>query len=123
MDGPETQPALVVETASAGGDGNGAGPAESGGTAVEACVLRVAAGLPAARYGMFEAVSVSPEGATLAGGLLLEVSEEVTFELRMPDRTLFRARARVVEIVRGRPPAMKVVWTGVAEGDRHRLAR
>lgn len=96
--------------------------AGSGSLKVEAAVVLPASG-KSALYGMFEALSVTPDGATLRGGLLLEVNEEVTIELRLPDLSAFRARARVVEILRDDRPAMKVVWTGVGEADRHRLSR
>ena len=89
----------------------------SGPHAIEAAVVLPDSG-EGQSYRMFEAVGVTPEGATLRGGLLLEVNEEVTLELRLPDQNAFRARARVVEIVHGRPPAMKVVWTSAHEGER-----
>lgn len=73
-------------------------------------------------YRMYEAEAVTAEGATLRGGLALEVNEEVTLELRLPGRpTGLRAAARVVEVVRGKPPTMKVVWTGLADADRRSL--
>jgi hypothetical protein len=71
-------------------------------------------------YRMYEALSVTQEGATLRGGLLLEVNEEVALELRLADRTAVQTSARVVEIALS-PPIMKVVWTGLADDDRHRL--
>jgi hypothetical protein len=86
--------------------------------AVSAAVVPGGRGAP---YRMYEALSVSGEGATLRGGLLLEVSEEVTLELGLPGRSPLRARARVVEIVHGKPPAMKVVWTDLPDADRVRL--
>ena len=131
MDRPETAHALATGAGPGSGAGQGAGPkperagglaAGSANLTVEAAVVLPAAGR-SGLYGMFEALSLTPEGATLRGGLLLEVNEEVTLELRLPDLSAFRARARVVEIVRGDRPAMKVVWTAVAEADRHRLRR
>lgn len=76
----------------------------------------------ARRYRMYEATNITPEGATLVGGLLLEANEEVALELRMPDGAL-RAGARVVEILLGSAPAMRVVWTGLADADRRLLHR
>jgi len=122
MDRPDTAQALAAGTGSESGGqgtgrgGSGAGPdaglaAGSGNLRVEAAVVLPAAGR-GALYGMFEALSVTAEGATLRGGLLLEVNEEVTLELRLPDLSSFRAHARVVEIMLDEPPAMKVVWTG-----------
>ncbi len=133
MDRPETAQAHAAGSGSESGDqGTGSGAADqadpaslasgSGNLKVEASVVLPAAG-QSALYGMFEALSVTPEGATLRGGLLLEVNEEVTIELRLPDLSAFRARARVVEILRGERPAMKVVWTGGDPADRHRLSR
>lgn len=113
------------DTAHAVASGAGGLAAGSANLAVEASVVLPGAGR-AALYGMFEALSVTQEGATLRGGLLLEVNEEVILELRLPDLSSFRGRARVVEILPesgDERPAMKVVWTGVAEADRHRLRR
>ena len=144
MDGPDIAQALAAGSQSGGGQGPGrtTGPASGGdggpasgsegkasnlasGSAslqVEASVVLSSAG-GAVVYEMFEALSVTPDGAILRGGLLLEVNEEVTLELRMEDLSAFRARARVVEIQQGERPAMRVVWTRVAEADRHRLHR
>ncbi|HKE14115.1 MAG TPA: hypothetical protein VKB80_04610 [Kofleriaceae bacterium] len=133
MDRPETAHALATGAGSGSDVGQGPDPgagADRGGSLasgsaelrVEAAVILPSAGRTA-RYGMFEAVSVTPDGATLRGGLLLEVNEEVTLELRLPDLSAFRAEARVVEIVHGDRPAMKVIWTAVAEADRRRLRR
>ena len=109
MDRPETVEALaeagsrigtadnVVEAAVVLSDGEPSG-GPSGGESV-------------ALYRMFEALSLGPDGAVLGGGLLLEVNEEVTLELRLPDRSVLRTHARVVEILHGARPAMRVVWT------------
>jgi hypothetical protein len=134
MDRPETAHALANGAGSGAEVGQGPDPgagADRGGSLaagsaelrVEAAVVLPSAAGRTARYGMFEALSVTPDGATLRGGLLLEVNEEVTLELRLPDLSAFRAEARVVEIVHGDRPAMKVIWTAVAEADRHRLRR
>ncbi len=133
MDRPEAAQAHAAGSGSeSGGQGTGHGAGDaadpgslasgSGSLKVEASIVLLAAG-QSSLYSMFEAMSVTPEGATLRGGLLLEVNEEVTIELRLPDLSAFRARARVVEIVRDERPAMKVVWTGVRDADRHRLSR
>jgi hypothetical protein len=123
MDQPET--AQVLATGS--GSGTSAGSASSTHAApsrIEAAVvLPVPSSGHASVYGMFDATDVTAEGATLRGGLLLEVNEEVTIELRLADLTRLRALARVVEILHGKPPAMKVVWIRVAEADRHHLGR
>jgi hypothetical protein len=134
MDSPDTAQALAAGSQSGGGQGAGRAAGAGAGSAtglvagsatlkVEASVVLPAAAGRGAVYGMFEAVSVTPDGATLRGGLLLEVNEEVILELRMPDLSEFRARARVVEIQHGERPVMKVVWTRVADADRHRLRR
>ena len=124
MDSPESAYALSAGPGSGSGAGASAGapasPSVAGaGQAVPAAVVQP--GGRGAPYRMYEALAVTVEGATLRGGLLLEVSEEVTLELALPDRTALRARARVVEIVHGKPPAMKVVWSGLADADRVRL--
>lgn len=130
MDRPETAQAHAAGSGTeSGGQGTGRAVPDSGDPAslatgsgslkIEASVVLPAAG-QSSLYGMFEALSVTPEGATLRGGLLLEVNEEVTIELRLPDLSAFRARARVVEIVRDERPAMKVIWTGGDPADRHR---
>jgi hypothetical protein len=118
MDRPDTAQAVA-----SGAGGLAAGSEDL--TMIAAAVVLPGPGR-AALYGMFEALSVTPDGATLRGGLLLEVNEEVILELRLPDLSAFRARARVVEIVPDvgdERPAMKVEWTAVAEADRHRLRR
>jgi hypothetical protein len=140
MDGPHIAQALASGPQS--GDGQGAGRATgaasgatggseeaasnlasgSGSLQVEASVVLSSSGR-AVVYEMFEALSVTADGAILRGGLLLEVNEEVTLELRMADLSAFRARARVVEIQQGERPAMRVVWTRVSDADRHRLHR
>jgi hypothetical protein len=136
MDGPDIVQALAAGSQSGGGQGAGrtTGTSAADGEAasnlatgsaslkVDASVVLSSSGRGAV-YGMFEALSVSAEGAVLRGGLLLEVNEEVTLELRMADLSAFRARARVVEIQQGERPAMRVVWTRVADADRQRLRR
>jgi hypothetical protein len=99
----------------------GASPAaDSAAGSVQAAVVPASGhGTP---YRMYEAEAVTAEGATLRGGLALEVNEEVTLELRLPGRpTGLRAAARVVEVLHGKPPAMKVVWTELADADRRSL--
>jgi hypothetical protein len=133
MERPETAQAHASGSGSeSGGNSTGHGSGDrgsprdlaagSGSLKIEASVVLPAAG-KSELYGMFEALSVTPDGAILRGGLLLEVNEEITIELRLPDLSAFRARARVVEILRDERPAMKVIWTGVGEADRHRLSR
>jgi len=105
MDRPET----VQPLAEAGSQ------VEPADLAVEVAVVLQSSGRGAV-YCMFEALSLRPEGAILRGGLLLEVNEEVTLELSLPGRAAFRTQARVVEILHGKPPAMRVVWTGKVPG-------
>jgi hypothetical protein len=89
--------------------------------AIEAAVvLRTAQG---ASYSMYALASLSGDVAVLAGGLLLEKGEEVSLELRLPDRTVVRARARVTEILPGEHAAMRVALSGIDEADRQRLGR
>ena len=108
--------------AAAGGapavDGSGAAGAEAE-MEVEAAVV---APPPGSAYAMYRATGVSAEGATLAGGLLLEKGEELTLELRLSERGSVRARARVVEIDLARA-RMQVTFLGLEEADRQRLGR
>ena len=94
-------------------------------TPFEVAVVVPSAG-QAATYPMFEAHSVTLEGATLLGGLLLEEGEEVTLELRLPDRVAVRARARVVAIdttAPGENATLRVEFVNLSDGDRQRLSR
>lgn len=118
MDSPESARAPSRGASSPAGAGSDGSSTVSAARAVSAAVVPGGRGAP---YLMYEALTVSGEGATLRGGLLLEVSEEVTLELGLPGRSPLRARARVVEIVHGKPPAMKVVWTDLPDADRVRL--
>jgi len=135
MERPDTAQALAGGPDT--GSGGGQGPGRGDGRAAHSQAANLATGsaslivqahlvLPSSErgslYNMFEALQVTPEGATLRGGLLLEVNEEVTIELRLPDLSSFRARARVVQVMLGERPAMKVVWTGVGDADRRRLS-
>lgn len=124
---------LTTETRRANGD-SGATPGEGGATPDESGTritpFEVAVVVPAAgqatTYLMFEAHSVTLEGATLIGGLLLEEGEEVTLELRLPDRPAVRARARVVAIdtsAAGKDAALRVEFVNLSDGDRQRLSR
>ena len=75
-------------------DGGPSAPAARGG-AIEVAVVMPSAGQGAV-YAMYEARDLAADGVTLVGGLLLEKNEEVTLEIRMPDRGPQRKRARVV---------------------------
>lgn len=74
-------------------------------------------------YAMFEAAELSLDGALLVGGLLLEIEEEVTLDLRLPERGTVRAKAVVREILRDRGPAMRVTFAQLDEAERARLSR
>lgn len=92
---------------------------------VRGAALEVAVVIPTfgqgAVYGMYEARDLSAEGAQLVGGLLLEKGEEVTLEIRLPDRGVVRARARIDGI--GPDAAMRATFVGLDETDRQRLGR
>jgi len=90
------------------------------GAALEVAVVIPAAGQGAV-YAMFEARDLAADGVTLVGGLLLEKNEEVTLEIRLPDRGLVRARARIAGI---NPDAsMRATFVGLDDADRQRLGR
>ena len=74
-------------------------------------------------YAMFEASDVTIDGARLTGGMLLELDEEITLELLLPERASLRVRATVVEIQRGNAPAMRVSFDGLEEADKQRFSR
>ena len=98
----------------------GASPAPArAASGIEVAVVVPSAGTGAV-YVMYEAHGLSPEGVTLSGGLLLEKHEEVTIELRLPDRGSVRVRARVAAIERA---ALRVAFIGLDDPDRQRLSR
>jgi hypothetical protein len=90
------------------------------GAAAEVAVVIPSAGKGAV-YGMVEARDLSADGVTLVGGLLLEKGEEVTLEIRFPDRDIVRTRARITGI--GPGAAMRAAFVGLDETDRQRLGR
>ena len=109
-----------LSTAAAVGGGAPALDGPAGAAAeVEAAVVAPA---PGSAYAMYRASALSAEGATLAGGLLLEKGEELTLELRLSERGAVRARARVVEVDMARA-RMQVAFVGLEEADRQRLGR
>jgi hypothetical protein len=90
------------------------------GAALEVAVVIPSAGQGAV-YGMVEARDLVADGLTLVGGLLLEKGEEVTLEFRLPDRSVIRARVRIIGI--GPDAAMRAAFVGLDETDRQRLGR
>jgi hypothetical protein len=90
------------------------------GAALEVAVVIPSAGQGAV-YTMFEARDLAPDGVTLAGGLLLERNEEVTLEIRLPDRAVVRARARIAGV--GPDASMRAVFVALDDADRQRLGR
>jgi hypothetical protein len=88
------------------------------GAAVEVAVVIPSAGQGAV-YRMVEAREIAVDGVTLVGGLLLEKGEEVTLEIRLADRGVVRARARITAI--GPGAAMRAAFVGLDETDRQRL--
>ena len=90
------------------------------GAALEVAVVIPTAGQSAV-YGMYEARELSADGVTLVGGLLLEKGEEVTLEIRLPDRAVVRARARVAGLATD--AGLRAVFVGLDEPDRQRLGR
>ena len=92
-------------------------PASRGASQVEAAVIQ-----PGGAYAMFDAGGITPEGALLSGGLLLEIGEEFLLELRLGSAPV-RVRARVLAIVPGDQAAMQVAWIELDDATRQRLAR
>ena len=90
------------------------------GAALEVAVVIPSAGQGAV-YAMFEARELAADGLTLAGGLLLERNEEVTLEIRLPDRAVVRARARIAGV--GPDASMRAVFVALDDADRQRLGR
>jgi hypothetical protein len=72
------------------------------------------------RYSMFEVRELSPGGAVLQGGLLLEMDEELTMDLVLDEGAPVRVRARVVGLQR-ELPAVEVIFPELGEGDRTRI--
>jgi hypothetical protein len=90
------------------------------GRALEVAVVIPTAGQGAV-YGMYEARDLDPGGVTLVGGLLLEKGEQITLEIRLPDRQTVRARA-VIEGI-GPDATMRASFVGLDDADRQRLSR
>lgn len=90
------------------------------GAPIEVAVVVPAAGQGAV-YGMYEARELAADGVTLTGGLLLENNEEVTLEIRLPDRGSVRVRARIAGAAAD--GSMRATFVGLDETDRQRLAR
>lgn len=75
-----------------------------------------------ARYAMVELVALSPDGATLAGLLLLERDEALTLEVSVDDGEPLCVHGRVVRLLRDLP-GMEVAFSGLDETQRKRIAR
>ena len=73
-------------------------------------------------YAMFEASSVTAEGAFLSGPLLLEVQESFTVELALPDGDKVRTRARVVRVAHGDAPGMDISFIDLPEDAKRKLS-
>jgi hypothetical protein len=74
------------------------------------------------RYAMFAVRALSPGGALLAGGLLLEMDEALTLDLVLDEAAPLRVCARVVGLHR-EVPGVEVAFSGLAEDDRNRIER
>jgi hypothetical protein len=72
------------------------------------------------RYSMFEVRELSPGGAVLQGGLLLEMDEELTMDLVLDEGAPVRVHARVVGLQR-ELPAVEVIFPELGERDRTRI--
>jgi hypothetical protein len=72
------------------------------------------------RYSMFEVRELSPGGAVLEGGLLLEMDEELTMDLVLDDGAPVRVQARVVGLQR-ELPGVEVIFPELGERDRTRI--
>lgn len=72
------------------------------------------------RYAMFAVRELSPRGALLAGGLLLEMDEELVMDLVLDQDAPLRVCARVVGVQRA-VPGVEVTFSGLAEHERKRI--
>jgi hypothetical protein len=72
------------------------------------------------RYAMFEVRELSPGGAVLECGLLLEMDEELTMDLVLDEGAPVRVHARVVGLLR-ELPAVAVSFAGLGERERTRI--
>lgn len=72
------------------------------------------------RYDMLEIQTLSPHGAVLSCGLLLEMDEEIALDLALDEGGLLRARGRVVRLVY-ELPGVEVAFTGLDQRDRKRI--
>ena len=63
---------------------------------------------------------LSPAGAVLECGLLLEMDEELTMDLVLDEGAPVRVHARVVGLLR-ELPAVEVSFPELGEGDRTRI--
>jgi hypothetical protein len=88
--------------------------------ALEVAVVIPSAG-PGAVYAMYQARDLAAGGLTLVGGLLLEKDEEVTLEIRLPERGPLRARVRIAGV--GPDASMQATFVGLDDADRQRLPR
>lgn len=72
------------------------------------------------RYSMFAVRELSPRGALLTGGLLLEMDEDLIMDLVLDEAAPLRVCARVVGVKR-EVPGVEVTFSGLAEHDRKRI--
>jgi hypothetical protein len=100
-------------------------PKSSPAPAPRATALEVAVVIPSAGQGavytMYQARDLAADGVTLVGGLLLEKDEEVTLEIRLPDRGPLRARVRIAGV--GPDASMRATFVGLDDADRRHLAQ
>lgn len=72
-------------------------------------------------YPMYVAESVSPDGAFLAGPLLLEPGERFTVELVLAEGEALRVPARVSRVQQGDAPGMDVAFSDLSEDTKRKL--
>ena len=90
-------------------------PASRAASTVEAAVIQ-----PSGVYAMYDA-AITPDGALLSGGLLLEIGEEVLLELRLESAPVI-VRARVLAIDPGEQAGMQEAWIELDDATRKRLS-
>lgn len=77
---------------------------------------------PSGAYAMYVAAQVTPDGALLSGGLLLEIGEEVLLELHPGNAPVpVIVRTRVLAILPGEQASMQVAFIDVDDATRNRL--
>jgi hypothetical protein len=96
-------------------------PAAGAGTALGGALLWQGEGDAEPRaYPLFDGIAAVDGGIFLAGGYFLEIGEEATIELHLPDGAV-RARIQVTEVRGGDQPGMVAALVDTDEATRERI--